>query len=115
MNIMMKMKLTFDELQPELKEKLTDLILNLEHEKLFVTKAHKQVFYRKDVGFDFLGCEFCILNKVKQNEIGDFIIENKNLLNFFQLQEDSDMPQELGLNLWYCPICFKQLINLNEK
>jgi hypothetical protein len=52
---------------------------------------------------------------VKQNELGDFVIEDKNLLNFFQLQEDSEMPQELGLNLWYCPICFKQLINLNER
>lgn len=115
MNIMMKMKLTFDELQPELKEKLINLIPNLEYEKIIATKVNKQVFYRKDVGFDFLGCEFCILNEVKQNETGDFIVRDKNLINFFQIQEDQEMPQELGLNLWYCPICFKQLINLNEK
>jgi hypothetical protein len=44
-----------------------------------------------------------------------FIVRDKNLINFFQIQEDREMPQELGLNLWYCPICFKQLINLNEK
>jgi hypothetical protein len=115
MNMMKKMRLTFKELSPELKDKLLTIIPNLEYGKLVVTQNHKQVFYRKDIGFDFLGCEFCILNKVKQNEIGDFVIEDKNLINFFQLQEDSDMPQELGLNLWYCPICFKQLINLNER
>ena len=115
MNIMMKMKLTFDQLEPELKEKLIYLIPNLEHQRIIATKAHKQVFYRKDVGFDFLGCELCILNEVRQNENGDFIVRDKNLINFFQIQEDREMPQELGLNLWYCPICFKQLINLNEK
>ncbi len=115
MNMMKKMKLTYKELEPQLIEKIINLIPNLEYERLIVTEKHKQVFYRKDVGFDFFGCEFCILNEVKQDELGDFVIEDKNLLNFFQLQEDSEMPQELGLNLWYCPICFKQLINLNER
>jgi hypothetical protein len=54
------MKLTFRELSTELKDKLLDLIPNLEYGKLVVTQNHKQVFYRKDIGFDFLGCEFCI-------------------------------------------------------
>jgi hypothetical protein len=108
---MMTMKLNFDELTEELKNKIKSLVPNLNPDNVLVTAESKMVFYRKDSGFDFFGCEFCLFNEVRQDEFGDFIIGDLDLLNFFDIQPETDMPQEFGLNLWYCPKCHKQLIN----
>lgn len=108
---MKTMKLNFDELTEELKNKIKSLVPNLNPDNVLVTAESKMVFYRKDSGFDFFGCEFCLFNEVRQDEFGDFIIGDLDLLNFFDIQPETDMPQEFGLNLWYCPKCHKQLIN----
>lgn len=114
MSTMKTMKLTFDEIDSAFQNKIKSLVENFNPEKVLITAESKMVFYRKDSGFDFFGCDFCLFNEVKQNEFGEFIIGDLELLNFFDIQPETDMPQEFGLNLWYCPKCQKQLINLHK-
>jgi hypothetical protein len=103
-------KLTFDDLDSVFKAEILSRKPESNSSNILIYSDQKRVLYRADKEDHYIGCEFCIINKIKNNNLGYPCIENMDLICLYDLQKDSSIPQDIALNIWLCPVCNKILI-----
>jgi hypothetical protein len=89
-------------------EKLVKKILesNIDIENLIIEPKSLALFEKTKTGvFKFHGCSLCFNSKINLDSFGKPMIEDKYLLGYENVPETEILPDQIKINMWFCPEC----------
>ena len=89
-------------------EKLVKKILesNIDIENLIIEPNSLALFEKTKTGvFKFHGCSLCFNSKINLDSFGKPMIEDKYLLGYENVPETEILPDQIKINMWFCPEC----------
>ena len=77
------------------------------YEDLMFDVKNNIALIRDNNNVQIIGCKLCLLNEIKQDNLGDLYIGHRKLINGNDKKEFLNLPQEIKNNIWLCPGCEK--------
>jgi len=79
---------------------------NIDITSLIIEPKSLAIFQKTKSGvLKFHGCSFCFNSKVVLDSFGKPMIEDKYLLGYENVPETEILPDQLRINMWFCPCC----------
>ena len=96
-------------------EKLIKKILksNIDIDGLIIEPKSLTLFEKTKSGvLKFHGCSLCFNSKIDLDYLGKPMIEDKYLLGYEHVPETEILPDQIKINMWFCPECNNLLDSL---
>ena len=88
----------------KLVKKILDSGINIEN--LIIEPKSLTLFEKTKSGvLKFHGCSLCFNSEVVLDSLGKPIIEDKNLKGHENVPETEILPDQIKINMWFCPEC----------